>query len=76
MSNSQSKGIGTALTKRLLDLLKKKGFVRAECDIAKENIASWKLAEDLGFKREGVLKKRFLTDDSRFIDDYWYGKIL
>ena len=72
----QSGGIGTMLIENLLVNLKERGFIRAECDIAEENIGSLKLIENLGFKREGILKKRFLTDDGRMIDDYYYGKII
>ena len=72
---NQNKGIGTKVVKEMMNILQTRGFVRVECDMAEENITSIKLAESLGFQFEGRLKKCFLTDDGRFIDDLLYGFI-
>lgn len=74
--DAQSKGVGTMLINEMVNELKKREFVRVECDIVEENTASRKLIEKFGFKLEGILKKRFLTDDGRLVDDCWYGKII
>jgi RimJ/RimL family protein N-acetyltransferase len=67
-------GLGTKLVRTMLDFVKKKGFKRAEAEMAIENKASWKLALDFGFKIEGKKKKALLTDDGRYIDTYIVGK--
>jgi RimJ/RimL family protein N-acetyltransferase len=70
------KGIGTKLLKFALNDAKKKGFKRAEAEMAIKNIASWKIALKCGFKIEGTKKKALLTDKGRYIDTYIVGKIL
>lgn len=72
----QGKGIATRLVNEALKFAKKKGFKRAEAEMAIENIGSWKLAKKCGFKIEGTKKKALLTDDERYIDTYMVGKIL
>ena len=72
----QGKGIATKMLTEALKFAKKKGFKRAEAEMAIENKASWKLALRCGFKIEGTKKKAMLTDDGRYIDTYIVGKIL
>jgi RimJ/RimL family protein N-acetyltransferase len=72
----QGKGIGTSLLKEILKYAKKKGFKRAEAEMAIENKASWKMALKCGFKIEGKKNKAMITDDKRYIDTYIVGKIL
>ncbi|MEK6848576.1 MAG: GNAT family N-acetyltransferase [Nanoarchaeota archaeon] len=72
----QGRGIGTRLLETMLQQAKKKGFKRAEAEMAIENIASWKLALKFGFKIEGVKKRALLTDDNRYIDTYIVGKLI
>jgi RimJ/RimL family protein N-acetyltransferase len=74
--NYQGNGIGTRLLKESLSYAKKKGFKRAEAEMAIENKGSWKLALKNGFKIEGKKKKALLTDDGRYIDTYIVGRIL
>ncbi|MFW5990737.1 MAG: N-acetyltransferase family protein [Candidatus Nanoarchaeia archaeon] len=69
-------GIGTKLLQRALDDAKKRGFKRAEAEMAVKNTPSWKMALNCGFKIEGQKKKGFLTDDGKYIDTYVVGKIL
>lgn len=69
-------GIGTKMLSYMLDYLKKKGFKRAEAEMAIVNKASWKLALKCGFKIEGTKKKALLTDDGKYIDTYIVGKML
>lgn len=72
----QGKGIGTKMLNYMLDYAKKKGFKRAEAEMAIVNKASWKLALKCGFKIEGTKKKALLTDDGKYVDTYIVGKIL
>lgn len=72
----QGQGIGTALLRECIDHAKKKGFKRAEAEMAIENKASWKLALKCGFEIEGTKKKALLTDDGRYIDTYIVGREL
>ena len=72
----QKRGIGTMLLQESLKYAKKKGFKRAEAEMAIENKGSWKLALKSGFKIEGRKKKALLTDDKKYIDTYIVGKIL
>jgi RimJ/RimL family protein N-acetyltransferase len=72
----QGKGIGTKLLKESLKYAKKKGFKRAEAEMAIENKGSWKMALKNGFKIEGKKEKALLTDDGRYIDTYIVGRIL
>ena len=70
------KGVGTKLLRTALQFAKKKGFKRAEAEMAIKNKGSVKLAKKLGFKIEGTKKKALLTDDGKYIDTYIVGKIL
>jgi len=72
----QKKGVGTKLLRTALQFAKKKGFKRAEAEMAIKNKGSVKLAKKLGFKIEGTKKKALLTDDGKYIDTYIVGKIL
>lgn len=72
----EGQGIGTKLLKFALHNAKKKGFKRAEAEMAIKNIGSWKIALNCGFKIEGTKKKALLTDDGKYIDTYIVGKIL
>ncbi len=71
----EGQGIGTRLLNFALNDAKKRGYKRAEAEIAVENIASWKMALKCGFEIEGTKKKALLTDDERYIDTYIVGKL-
>jgi putative acetyltransferase len=71
----QGKGIGTRLLKTALEFAKKKGFKRAEAEMAVKNKSSWKLAKKCGFKIEGIKKKALLTDEGKYVDTYVVGKV-
>lgn len=72
----EGQGIGTKLLNFTLNDAKKKGFKRAEAEMAIKNTGSWKMALKCGFKIEGTKKKALLTDDGRYIDTYITGKLL
>ncbi|MDD5416678.1 MAG: GNAT family protein [Candidatus Aenigmarchaeota archaeon] len=74
--NYRGQGIATKLVTTMLVFAKKKRFKRLDAEIAVENIASVKLAKDLGFKIEGHIKKGMLLDDGRYVDTYVVGKLL
>ncbi len=71
----QGRGIGTMLLKKALEFAKKKGFKRAEAEMAIKNKGSWELAKKCGFKIEGIKKKALLTDDGKYINTYVVGKV-
>ena len=72
----QNKGIATKLLGKAIQKARQLKLKRLECHIVPENRVSIKLVEKFGFKKEGTLKKAFLTDDGKYLDLYCYGKIL
>jgi len=72
----QGRGIATNLVKVTLNFAKKKGFKRAEAEIAVPNKASVKIAQKSGFKIEGRKEKSFLLDNGKYVDGYIVGKVL
>lgn len=70
------KGIGTEALRLFLEHISKRyHFHRIEARCVKENIASCKLLEKLGFEKEGLQKDAVYIKDS-FADVLLYGKIL
>jgi RimJ/RimL family protein N-acetyltransferase len=69
-------GIGTALVKAILEEAKRRGFKKAQAEVAVENTASLKLAKNCGFRIEGRRKIGMLLDDGRYVDTYTFGKVL
>ena len=53
----QRKGIGEAMYKTLLELLKEQGFINVYAAVALPNPASCALHEKIGFRRESVFEK-------------------
>jgi len=72
----QGRGIATNLVRTTLNFAKKKGFKRAEAEIAVPNKASVKIAQKTGFKIEGRKEKSFLLDNGKYVDGYIVGKVL
>ncbi len=70
------KGVMSKLLKFSVKELKKLGFKRAECEIVPQNKASIRVAEKAGFKREGIKKKGFRLDSGKYVDLYFYGRLL
>lgn len=62
------KGYGTQLLKASVKLAKKEGFVRLEADTLAKNKAMRRIAEKVGFKLEGIRKKR-VKMNSRYEDE-------
>jgi RimJ/RimL family protein N-acetyltransferase len=68
------KGYASEAVSRMLDYLFRDLFlhrVAADCD--PENIASYRLLERLGFRREGHFIESFPLGDNRWGDEYYYG---
>lgn len=72
----QRKGIATNLIKTALEFAKKKGFKKAEAELAVENESSKRLSKKLGFKIEGRKKRGLLLDNGKYVDTYIVGKVL
>jgi RimJ/RimL family protein N-acetyltransferase len=69
--NYWKRGYGTRLLKTGVEQAKKDGFVRLEADTLAENKAMRRIAETVGFKLEGVRKKRFKMNG-----EYWDEALL
>jgi len=74
--NYARKGIATKLLTKLLIEARKSGLRKLEAEVAVDNLASVKLAEKLGFVREGLKKDSIKLSEKRFIDSFLYGKVL
>ncbi len=74
--NYLMQGVGTKLLKKTIDKATKSGFTRVEVEVAEGNIASIKLAERCGFKKEGVKRRGLILDDGTYMDVYVYGKLI
>ena len=72
----EGQGIGTKLLKYALEHAKKKGFKRAEAEVAVKNTGSIRMAEKNGFNLEGTKRKALLTDEGKYLDVYVFGKLL
>ena len=71
--SSHGKGIGTAAVKLLVDkIFTESSLQRLTATISTENVASWRLVERLGFKREGTLRQHYVVQGQR-VDEYYYG---
>lgn len=70
------KGIATKLVNTITKEAKKRKFIRVEADVAKNNIASVKLAKRCGFKIEGIKKYGLLLDNGEYENVYMFSKIL
>lgn len=69
-------GIATKLVKELIKEAKKKGLRRLEAESAVSNEASLRLAEKLGFEKEGIKQKALMLDNGKLEDTYILGRIL
>ena len=69
-------GLGTTMTKHLLDLVKDHGLHRLSLTVIEENIASIRLYEKFGFQREGTKRDAYLGQDGKYHNILVMGKIL
>jgi len=70
------KGLGTFLTKTILEEARRKGFHRVTLEVVAENIPAIKAYERAGFVQKGRLKDAFLDDDGKYHDQLVMGVIL
>ena len=71
-----SRGVMSKLLKFSVKELRKIGFKRAECEIVPINKASIRVAEKVGFKKEGVKRKAFRLDSGKYTNLNTYGRLL
>jgi len=72
----QGRGLGTFLTRTILQEAKRKGFHRVTLQVVADNVLGIKAYENAGFVHEGHLKDAFLDDDGRYHDKLVMGVIL
>lgn len=66
-------GVGTRAVAAWIDkIFGESRLVRLMANISEDNVASWRLAERLGFVREGVFREHFLLQGQR-VNQYQYG---
>jgi len=72
----QSRGLGTFLTKELLEGARRRGFHRVGLEVVADNAGAIKAYERAGFVIEGRLKDAFFGDDGIYHDQLVMGVIL
>jgi len=72
----QSQGLGTFLTRTLLDRARRSGFHRIGLGVVADNVNAVKTYERTGFVVEGRLKDAFFGHDGRYRDQLIMGIIL
>lgn len=70
------KGLGTFLTRTILEEAKRKGFHRVTLQVVADNVRAIKAYERAGFVQEGRLKDAFCDDNGKYHDDLVMGAIL
>jgi len=70
------KGLGTFLTKSILEGARRKGFHRVTLHVVADNVPAIKAYERAGFVHEGRLRDAFLDDDGKYHDQLVMGVIL
>lgn len=69
-------GLGTAMTKRILQLAKKEKMHRIELSVVEENKSAIRLYQRTGFQIEGVNKDAFYGQDDKYHNVVQMGLIL
>lgn len=65
----QSRGLGTALTKHILEIAREKGLKKVSVHVSTENKSAVRVYERCGFKVEAILRKEHFAD-GRYYDNY------
>ncbi|MGL5068963.1 MAG: GNAT family N-acetyltransferase [Sarcina sp.] len=69
-------GVMGEVLKKIVDVLLEYGFVRIEANIFKENIASIRLCEKVGFENEGLRRKYlFNSETDTYLDSYVFAVV-
>ena len=69
-------GLGTAMTRRIIELASEEGFHRIGLRVVADNEIALRVYEKVGFVVEGVLRDTFFGDDGRYHDEVQMGLIL
>lgn len=72
----QNKGLGSEMTKLVLDLAGRRGFHRISLQVVAENTAAIRVYVKVGFRLEGRMKDSYFGDDQRYHDNLIMGIIL
>jgi putative acetyltransferase len=64
----QNKGLGTKMTRLVLDQAKQRGFHRISLEVVVENVAAIKVYEKAGFQHEGTMKEAYFGEDQDYHD--------
>ena len=72
----QKKGLGTEMTRLVLDQAKRGGFHRISLQVVVENVAAVKVYEKAGFRHEGRMKDACFGEDQHYHDVLIMGTIL
>lgn len=71
------RGLGKAMMAAILELAKAKGYKRVELSTATTNERAIRLYEQMGFEREGVLRRySHLKSEGRFLDEVMMSYLL
>lgn len=69
-------GLGTAMTRRIIELAREEGLHRIGLSVVADNEIAIRVYEKVDFVVEGVLRDAFLDDDGRYHDMVQMGLIL
>jgi len=69
-------GLGTAMTRRIVELASKEGLHRIGLSVVADNEIAIRVYEKVGFVVEGVLRDAYFGDDGRYHDEVHMGLIL
>ena len=69
-------GLGTAMTRRIIELAREEGLHRIGLSVVADNEIAIRVYEKVDFVVEGVLRDAFLGDDGRYHDMVQMGLIL
>jgi len=72
----QNKGLGSEMTRLILDQARRKEFHRISLQVVAENAAAIRVYEKAGFKHEGTMKDTYFGDDKKYHDNLIRGTIL
>jgi RimJ/RimL family protein N-acetyltransferase len=72
----QGQGLGTHLTRVILQEARSRGFHRVGLEVVAENAAAIKVYQRAGFSVEGRLKDAFFGDDGKYHDQLIMGVVL
>jgi len=62
--NRRRRGVGSALTLRILEVLKRLGAESVRLEVRRSNIAAQRFYEKLGFKKASVIKNYYRDEDA------------